>query len=252
MKISDRDKLLILVVVFIALIALPIFLFIRPKNEKIKGMDAELVSLNERYNYLKDLSEKQPFYEAEIARLNEERTNLINGFAEGLKQENTIMFLRNIEKDFPLKMTTETFSAYEETPVTDGAVNPSTGQVEGDLTALKTSTVVSYTCEYPQFKKLLDYVFKNEDKMTISAITATYNPDTAKLEGAFTFDEYAFIGSGREVETLPIPTLDRGHNTHPFALFERRWVNDKGDRIDMLDDEAKAAEEEQVEETTVE
>nr|MCR4648693.1 hypothetical protein [Lachnospiraceae bacterium] len=147
MKISDRDKLLILVVVFIALIALPIFLFIRPKNEKIKGMDAELVSLNERYNYLKDLSEKQPFYEAEIARLNEERTNLINGFAEGLKQENTIMFLRKIEKDFPLQMNTETFSAYEETPVTEGAVNPSTGQVEGDLTALKTSTVVSYQCE---------------------------------------------------------------------------------------------------------
>lgn len=250
MKISDRDKLLILGILLIAIIALPIFLFIRPKNEKIKGMDGELVSLNERYNYLKELSEKQPFYESEIIRLNEERTNLINGFAKGLKQENTIMFLRGIEKELPVKMSTETFGIYEETPVTDGAVNPETGAVEGDLTALKTSTVVSYSCEYPQFKKLLDYVFSNNDKMTISSITAAYNEDTAKLEGAFTFNEYAFIGSGREVETLPIPTLDRGHNVHPFALFERRWIDDNGERIDFLDKEDLP--EELLDETTVE
>ena len=53
MKISDRDKKLILFVLLVAVIALPIFLFIRPKNDKIKEMEAELVSINDRYNYLK-------------------------------------------------------------------------------------------------------------------------------------------------------------------------------------------------------
>ena len=58
MKISDRDKKLILFVLLVAVIALPIFLFIRPKIDKIKEMEAELVSINERYNYLKELSRK--------------------------------------------------------------------------------------------------------------------------------------------------------------------------------------------------
>lgn len=232
MKISDRDKLLILGVLLIAIIALPIFLFIRPKNQSIKDMEAQLVTLNDRYNYLKDLQSKQPFYESEITRLNEERTNLIEGFAEGLKQENTIMFLRNIEKTFPLNMYSETFSAYEETPVTEGYVNPETGKLEGDLTALKTSTTVTYRCDYDQLKHLLDYIYSNDNKMNISSVTVAYNREMAKVEGVFTFDEFAFIGEGREVETLPIPNLDHGHNVNPFALFEIQWVDEFGERID--------------------
>ena len=245
MKISDRDKLLILGVLLIAIIALPIFLFIRPKNQSIKDMEAQLVTLNDRYNYLKDLQSKQPFYESEIARLNEERTNLIEGFAKGLKQENTIMFLRKIEKEFPITMFTETFSEYEETPVTEGYVNPETGSLEGNLTALKTSTVVSYRCNYDQLKHLLDYIYSNENKMNLSSISVSYNRDMAKVEGVFTFDEYAFIGSGRTVDTLPIPNLDHGHNVNPFALFEIEWVDEFGERIDGEDEEeAKDTEEE--------
>jgi len=242
MKISDRDKLLILVVLLAAIIALPVFIFIRPKNDKIKGLEGELVTLNERYEYLKGLSEKQSFYEEEIVRLNEERSSLIEGFASGLNQENTIMYLRGIEKEFPLTMHTEAFSAYEETPVSEGTVNPETGMVEGDLTALKTSTVVSFTCTYEQYKHLLEYVFGNENKMTITSINASYNEDTAKLEGAFTLNEYAFIGSNREADMLPIPELNRGGNVNPFALFEREWTNENGERIDMLDEEDQPAE----------
>ncbi len=232
MKISDRDKLLILGVLLIAIIALPIFLFIRPKIQGIKDMEAQLVTLNDRYNYLKDLQAKQPFYESEITRLNEERTDLIEGFAEGLKQENTIMFLRNIEKTFPLNMYSETFSVYEETPVTEGYVNPETGKIEGDLTALKTSTTVTYRCDYEQLKHLLDYIYSNDNKMNISTLTVEYNRQMSKVEGTFTFDEFAFIGEGRDVETLPIPNLDHGHNTNPFALFEIEWVDEFGERID--------------------
>ena len=72
MKLSDRDKKIILGIIFIAIIVLPIFLFIRPKIDDIKNLDNELVTLNERYNYLKELDAKRPFYESEIERLNTE------------------------------------------------------------------------------------------------------------------------------------------------------------------------------------
>ena len=75
-------------------------MFIRPKNDKIKEMEAELVSINDRYNYLKELSDKQEDYEKEIARLNEERDVMIKDYAGGILKENSIMFLSNFFNNF--------------------------------------------------------------------------------------------------------------------------------------------------------
>lgn len=223
MKISDRDKKLILGVLLLAIILLPIFFFIRPKAESIKGLDAELVSLNERYYYLKDLQAKQPYYEEQIKLLSKQRDDMIAGYSQGLKPENTIMFLRNIELTFPIYMSAEAYSEYVYTPVSDGEVNVETGQVEGDLTAVRTTTGVTYSCSYDQLKHLLDYVYSNEDKMIISAITIQYNEDTDLVKGAFSIDEFAFIGSGRSVDSAKIPTLNRGKNRTPFNFIRVTW-----------------------------
>lgn len=205
MKLSDRDKKLILGILLVAIIVLPIFLFIRPKIDKIKELDNELVSLNERYNYLKDLDTKRPFYESEIARLNDERKDLVKGFAKGILQENTIMFLRDAELSFPIEMSAENFGAYETTVV------------DSELTALTTTTGVSYECDYLQIKEFIDYIFTYSDKMTIPNISMKYNGDTGKINGAFDISEFAFINDEEQVEQHPIPKIDRGGNEAIFA-----------------------------------
>jgi hypothetical protein len=215
MKISDRDKKLILLVLLAAIIALPIFFYIKPKRESIKSMDEELVSLNERYDYLKALSEKQPFYESEIARLSTERDNLIKGFAQGIRQENTIMFLRDIELTFPMEMTVEDYDEYVYTPVSSGKVNEN-GELEGDLTAMESNVNVSYQCDYDQLKHLLDYIFSNKNKMVISNFEAKYDAEYQAILGTFRLSQYAFIGSGRSVDSVAIPNLERGENETIF------------------------------------
>lgn len=205
MKLSDRDKKLILGILLIAIIVLPIFLFIRPKIDAIKGLDSELETLNERYNYLKDLDTKRPFYESEIERLNEERKDLVKGFAKGILQENTIMFLRDAELSFPIEMSAETFGEYQTTVV------------DSELTALTTRTGVSYACEYDQIKDFIDYIFSYSDKMTIPSITMKYKSDTGLIEGTFDISEFAFINDEEEVKQHPLPTIDRGGNEAIFA-----------------------------------
>lgn len=205
MKLSDRDKKLILGILLIAIIVLPIFLFIRPKIDSIKNLDNELATLNERYNYLKDLDTKRPFYESEIARLNEERKDLVKGFAKGILQENTIMFLRDAELSFPIEMSAETFGEYQTTVV------------DAELTALTTTTGVTYSCEYAQIKDFINYIFTYSDKMTIPSITMKYNDETGKLEGIFNISEFAFINDEEQVKQHPLPTIDRGGNEAIFA-----------------------------------
>lgn len=205
MKLSDRDKKIILGIIFIAIIVLPIFLFIRPKIDEIKNLDNELVTLNERYNYLKELDAKRPFYESEIARLTEERKELVKGFAKGILQENTIMFLRDAELSFPISMSAETYGGYEKT------------EVDSELTALTTSTSVAYSCEYAQIKDFIDYIFNYSDKMTIPSISMKYDSDNGRISGSFTLSEFAFINEDDPIKPVDIPKIDHGGNEAIFA-----------------------------------
>lgn len=205
MKLSDRDKKIILAILLLAIIVLPIFLFIRPKIDAIKGLDNELVTLNERYNYLKDLDTKRPFYESEIARLNEERKDLVKGFAKGILQENTIMFLRDAELSFPIDMSAETYGEYQTTVV------------DSELTALTTTTGVSYACEYAQIKDFISYIFSYSDKMTIPSISMKYKPETGVISGTFDLSEFAFINEEETVKQHEIPKIDKGGNEAIFA-----------------------------------
>ena len=205
MKLSDRDKKIILGIIFIAIIVLPIFLFIRPKIDDIKNLDSELVTLNERYNYLKELDAKRPFYESEIERLNTERANLVKGFAKGILKENTIMFLRDAELSFPITMSAETYGAYNQTVV------------DSELTALTTTTAVAYSCEYDQIKDFINYIFTYSDKMTIPSISMKYKPETGRVSGSFVLSEFAFINEDDPIKSADIPKIDHGGNEAIFA-----------------------------------
>ena len=250
MKISDRDKKLILFVLLVAIIALPIFFFIRPKNNQIKEMDTQLVSLNERYNYLKDLSAKQPEYERMIAELNTKRDEMIKDFAGGIKLENTIMFLRDIElSDNPVNMSTLTFGEAEETVVTEDSVNESGEFVEG-LTAIKVPTTISYDAEYEDVKHFLNYIFTYKDKMAISRISMTLDRNTNQITGVAVVDQYAISGNGKEVPDAKIPSMVNGTN----RLFDLVYDEDgnlltKDSALGIVNDEET---EEEVEEEITE
>lgn len=211
MKISDRDKKLILFVLLVAVIALPIFLFIRPKNDKIKELDAQLVSINDRYNYLKDLSEKQPEYEAKIAELNAERDKIIDEFPGGVLFENTVMFIRATELHFDknFRAVGMTFAKDDEETITEAKVNDSGEYVEG-LTALKAETTITYCGEYPEIKELLNYIFQQKDTMILSYVTMDLDPETNMIKGTLILDQYAILGNGKDVQQTAIPAMEHG------------------------------------------
>ena len=216
MKISDRDKKLILFVLLAAVIALPIFFFIRPKANDIKALDAELVSLNERYTYMKGLSEKQHDYELKIEELNAERDKIIAEYAGGVLTENTIMFLRGIEKAHNEDVMHEKFIADtiafaddEETPITEASVNDQGEYVEG-LTALKSSATIDYYGEYPDMRDVIKYIFDYQDKMVLSTVEMKLDRDTNLVSGTVILDQYAILGNGKEVKQTAIPNMLHG------------------------------------------
>ena len=241
MKISDRDKKLILLVLLVAIIALPIFLFIKPKNDSIKELEAQLVSINDRYNYLKDLSEKQPEYEAKIAELNAERDKIIDDFPGGVLFENTVMFIRATELHFDknFRALTMTFAEDEEKTITDAKVNDAGEYVEG-LTALKSEVTITYCGEYPEIKELLNYVFKQKDTMILSLVTMDLDPETNMIKGTLILDQYAIMGNGKEVKQTDIPSMIHGsERLYDVMLDEKGNIKTYWSSIGVTVDDAE-------------
>ncbi len=246
MKISDRDKKLILFVLLVAIIALPIFLFIRPKSDAIKELDAQLVSINERYDYLKDLYDKKEEYERKIVELNAERDKMISDFAGGVLFENTVMFIRNteIKYDNNFRAQVMAFAEDEETPITEASVNPTSGEYVEGLTAIKATTTIDYCGEYDEIKEFINYIFHYKDKMILSAVSMDLDKETNMIVGTVVLDQYAISGNGKEVSQTPIPNMAHGTKRLYDIILDDEgnvktyWskIGVKTDDVDLADD----------------
>lgn len=236
MKISDRDKKLIVIIIIAIVIAGPYLLLIKPYNEKQATLETEIVTLQERYDYLSSLNEQREFYLSEIERFKTEREVVIGEYAEGIRQENTMMFLRNVELSFPLQMSTISFTGNVVTPIAAGTTDEN-GNVTGDLNGVSTSTIVSYTCDYEVMKTFLKYIEDYKERMVVSALEMTYDDTIGKVVGSFVIEQYAFTGEGRELAPAVIPSMEHG-NESIFGTY----ISDEALRK-QLEEEAEEAEE---------
>lgn len=240
MKLSDRDKKIIVIILIALVVALPYLLLIKPTNEKSVVLDGEIATLQERFNYLDGLNQQREFYLSEIDRYDSERDGIIEGYAEGIRQENIVMFLRGIELDTPVAMSTVSFSGTAVTPVLPGATDEN-GNVTGAINALKTQTSVAYSTEYEEIKTFLKGILDNDDRMVVSSIDMTYDAATGRINGMFVLDQFAITGDGRELPAAVIPAVEHG-NESIFGTY----ISDEALReaLEEGEEEAEEAEEE--------
>ena len=208
MKIKDRDVKILLLLLIVAIVVLPYFFFIKPTNEKIDGLTAEIQTLSERQAYLQALDQNRDYYLKSIEVLNSARDKLIANYPGGIKQENTIVFLRNLELTNPLSMLVIAFGDVERIPVSDAFVDQN-GEEHEALTALAQTNTINFTSTYEEMKSMLAYFNNYEERMVVSAISMD-KKETGLLEGTFVVNQYAVLGTGKELAPAKIPTVEHG------------------------------------------
>lgn len=208
MKIKDRDVKILLLLLIVAIVVLPYLLFIKPTNEKIDGLTAEIQTLSERQAYLQALDQNRDYYLKSIEVLNSARDELIANYPGGIKQENTIVFLRNLELTNPLSMLVIAFGDVTSIPVADAYVDQN-GEEHEALTALAQTNTINFTSTYEEMKSMLAYFNNYEERMVVSAISMD-KKETGLLEGTFVVNQYAVLGTGKELAPAKIPTVEHG------------------------------------------
>ena len=154
------------------------------------------------------LDQNRDYYLKSIEVLNTSRDKLIANYPGGIKQENTIVFLRNLELTNPLSMLVISFGDVASIPVADAYVDQDGVEHEA-LTALAQTNTINFMCTYEEMKTMLAFFNNYEERMVVSAISMDKN-EAGLLEGTFVVNQYAVLGTGKELAPAKIPTVEHG------------------------------------------
>lgn len=236
---SDRDKKIIVILLIVAVIALPYVFYIKDKKVETQTLQVEIESLQARYDYLHDLDLNRETYLREIDEMHAERDEIVASFPADIRRENYAMFLLQTEyssdviKDevtgdvvgleYPIVFNTVSFGTNIETPIsTDymgGAVPDSVEPMDTEFVAITNSSALTYNCYYGGMKYLLKYLMDYEDPMIYTQIDMAMDPETGIVSGAITLAQYAIAGPDRELDPVDF-TIHVGNEDVKLGLDE--------------------------------
>lgn len=232
MKLSERDKKLLMILVILIIVCVPYFFVIRPAMDKMTVLETEISSLKSDIKYRESLALGAADYEDAAAQYAVAEADLISRFPSDLLQEASLLFIHNTEQILPISLYQVAFgddvaaqvtSAAEEQAINE--VEAATGDVTQDqviadntqttnvgsgLTGIQTQTRFAYDSGYSEFKDFLKYIMDYHDRMVITELEASYSGEMELVSGTFTLSQYALKGEGRNKVQYLEPNMIQG------------------------------------------
>ncbi len=222
MKLTEKDKTLLLILGIVIILFLPFYFVVRPFSEKAETLITEVVELENRKRELEDLVFRKEEFKESIEKAAVEKNLLLLQFPAEVPQEKTILFLDNTEKLIPITLSqtsfeeqiilpiggetqTETVSSGETTEVSDGS-----STIEDELAGILNESTIIYSGGYRNFKDLLNYVMNYKDRMVISSLTAIYSSELDIVTGNLVLRQYGITGEDRMAAKIDEPMMMKG------------------------------------------
>ncbi len=242
MKLSDRDKKLLLILGILLVVVVPIAFGFRPLLEKTNDLKAKNEKLATRVDELEDLYNKKSYYETSMQTMKDTEKTILEGFDEGLDQENIIMFIRNHANQIPFTVTALNFGNAVSTVLRPMEFDAEGKMVEG-LEFVEKQTTIEFDTTYAEFKTFLQAILKEEERMALVGVNAEYDDENGRLTGLFILEQYAFINADpeRPYDKPEIPALEHG-NADNGGIFGK-FIEDEDIRTAVYGPDEEAEEE---------
>lgn len=232
MKLSEKDKKLLLILMILVIVCVPYFFVIRPAMDRISSLETEISGLRSDVSYRESLALGAGDYAEKAVAYAVEKEELISKFPSDLLQEASLLFIHNTEQIIPISLYQVSFGddvaaqitsdaqaqAIDEVEAATGNVtqdqviadNTQTANIGGGLTAIQTQTRFAYEAGYTQFKDFLKYIMDYHDRMVITELEASYSGEMELVTGDFTLSQYALKGEGRNKVQYLEPNMIQG------------------------------------------
>lgn len=246
-KMSNRDKMMLFVFGAILIVAAAYFLVFSKMNDKKSTLAAENATLSQEVSQLETMEAQKDSVLQETKDTQLKVADVLGKFPAEVRTEDAIYDLNDMyESISDVKIQSENFNMnqifYQQGAVSDGSVSED-GTTEGtqktnpasvaaitsdtptndvitaaaDYTGYRSTVNVAFTSTYESLKKVVDFINKSKDRMTISQISATAGDEDNLLTCNMAIDMYAISGTGEIYEE---PNVSNG-NTGVDNIFRK-------------------------------
>ncbi|MDD3414410.1 MAG: hypothetical protein PHY47_10465 [Lachnospiraceae bacterium] len=210
MSISKKDTQLLIGLSGLLIAVLVFWFLYKPLTEKTEVLRNENVQLTARVAQLEQMAANESNYKSETQRMNNELTQTYNLFPSNVLTEDVIYLALNQEIVAPLTVQGIAIDAsaqiyavsqnsisqnsISQNAVSENAVpegNPS------NVVLFNQPATFSYQSSYEGFKRSLDNICNNQNRMTIESVTAAYDNTTGLLTGSTKVNMYYLTGTGK-------------------------------------------------------
>lgn len=200
MSISKKDAQLLIGFSGVLIAVLVFWFLYKPLTEKTEVLRNENVQLTARVAQLEEMAANESNYLNETQRMNSEIAQTYNLFPSNVLTEDVIYFALNQEMVAPLTVQGIAIDASAQVyAVSQNAVSQNE-VVQGNpsnVVLFDQPATFSYLSSYEGFKRSLDNICNNQNRMTIESVTAAYDNTTGLLTGSTKVNMYYLTGTGK-------------------------------------------------------
>lgn len=204
--LSDSELRLILLLLAVLLLAAAYFLVYSKSVAAAQELEAQNEIDSATVRTLEAMIDRREQVEAETEALRQNVQDIIAKYPADLTTEKAIVILQDMENFTGMEVSSVSFltgvllmnftNPAEETNI------PPTGY----YSALS----MSYTASYDEYKQMLDYMSRLEDRMIAPTVSATYDRVVDMVSGSITVNMYYLTNTGKEYEVPVIHGIDKG------------------------------------------
>lgn len=201
LKVSERDKKLLIVVMAVLIMALAYFFGYSNLSAQVDELSTKKTSLETTKRDLKEKNDNKQKYINDTDKLSKACTVLIDKYDSTTSQPNAIEFFNKTEDVTGVWVKSLSLSPatvlYKFGQIASSNVN-GTSSYSSNLVGYKSSINISYEGDYSQWKNFVKYINTYASKSTIDSLTATYNDSTGVVSGTASISLYAIQGGDRK------------------------------------------------------
>lgn len=201
LKVSERDKKLLIVVMAVLIMALAYFFGYSNLSAQVDELSTKKTSLETTKRDLKEKNNNKQKYINDTDKLSKACTVLIDKYDSTTSQPNTIEFFNKTEDVTGVWVKSLSLSPatvlYKFGQIASSNIN-GTSSYSSNLVGYKSSINISYEGDYSQWKNFVKYINTYASKSTIDSLTATYNDSTGVVSGTASISLYAIQGGDRK------------------------------------------------------
>ena len=210
MKLGSKEKNLIKVLLGVVLAVLVWMFVASPIRDKKNALAAENEELRVKKEEYEAVNAQKTKYEEGMTALQAERAELLESYPSGMLREDEIMYWANMERANTGQLALESIGMSGLVEVFVDGFETSEEEGATKLHLYRAPVTYEFKSTYDGLKGMADYVFAQNDKKSIEALSAAYDDATGNLTGTLDMNMFYMVGTGKDHVPATIPSVPTG------------------------------------------